>query len=273
MTTLSRSIRRGAGIYAQLAVMVAKEFMAFSIWLWVSLVLDTISMIIYVFFWRAIYADTNEIAGLTLQHTLNFILFGLFFNALDDNMMIWEFGTQMRQGQIAVILLRPLDMQLTYYAVSLGRLVMMFVLRLPMVIIATIFFGLQLPADPAVWGAFILSALLGHAALFFFYYAVGCLTFYITEVWGLGVAMNGLALFFSGQLLPLVMMPVWLRTIVQALPFAQAVYYPLSILTSITPLADAPQVWLQQLIWLVTMVVGSRLIFNFAIRKVTVQGG
>jgi len=273
MTMLARSIRRGAGIYAQLAAMVAKEYLAFSIWFWASLVLDTISMIIYVFFWRAIYANTTEIAGLTLQHTLNFILFALFFDVLDDKLMIWEFGQQMRQGQIAVILLRPLDIQLTYYAVSVGRILMMFVLRLPMVIVATLFFGLQWPTDPAVWGAFILSAVLGHAALFFFYYGIGCLTFYITEVWGLGVAMNGISLFCSGQLLPLVMMPLWLRTILQYLPFAQAIYYPLSILTGITPLAEAPQVWLQQLIWLVAMIIGSRIIFKIAVRKVTVQGG
>jgi ABC-2 type transport system permease protein len=150
---------------------------------------------------------------------------------------------------------------------------MQMVLQIPMALVATFVFGLQWPISPAVWGAFLISAMLGYAALFFFVYFVACLTFYTTEVWGLGVLFFGMSLFLSGGLVPLALMPDWLRTVVLAIPFAQALAVPVNILTGITPLAQAPHIWLTQGLWVLGMWLASNLFFRVAIRKVTVQGG
>jgi ABC-2 type transport system permease protein len=109
--------------------------------------------------------------------------------------------------------------------------------------------------------------------LFFFVYCVACLTFYTTEVWGLGVLFFGMSLFLSGGLVPLAMMPEWLRTVVLAIPFAQALAVPINILTGITPLNEASHIWLIQAVWVAGLWLGSNLFFRIAIRKVTVQGG
>ena len=85
--------------------------------------------------------------------------------------------------------------------------------------------------------------------------------------------MDGISTFFSGSLIPLVMMPGWLQALAHAMPFAQAVYVPLSVLTGIVPLSQMPQVWLVQVAWIAGLWVAARLIFRVAIRKVTVQGG
>jgi ABC-2 type transport system permease protein len=142
-----------------------------------------------------------------------------------------------------------------------------------MALVATLVFGLRWPADPAAWGAFVISALLGYTSLFFFHWCIACLTFYTTEVWGLGVIIFGTSLFFSGSLMPLAIMPGWLRTLVLSLPFAQSLAIPMSFLSGITPVADALHVWLSQLVWLIGLGVLSRLVFRVAVRKITVQGG
>jgi ABC-2 type transport system permease protein len=100
-----------------------------------------------------------------------------------------------------------------------------------------------------------------------------CLAFYVTETWGLSVVRVAAGSFFSGALVPLVMMPGWLQKLAGAMPFAQALAVPVSLLSGITSLADAPRLWLIQVAWLVSMFVLSRLVFNVAVRKVTVQGG
>ena len=78
---------------------------------------------------------------------------------------------------------------------------------------------------------------------------------------------------FSGMLIPLAIMPGWLRQVSAALPFSHALYTPVSILSGITPVADAPRIWLVELGYLLVFVILSRLVFNIAVRKVTVQGG
>jgi ABC-2 type transport system permease protein len=57
------------------------------------------------------------------------------------------------------------------------------------------------------------------------------------------------------------------------MPFAQALSVPISFLSGITTFADAPRIWSIQVIWLVILLVLSRLVFRVAVRKVTVQGG
>ena len=269
-------IRRGLrelGKYLAILGMLPKIFMAYQLWFWIGLVLGTIGMAIMFFFWRAVYGDTDSIAGLSLQTTLTYILLSQIFLPLTDSDLILDFGFNLREGNIIHFLLRPISFQGMYYAQSLGVLGTRLVLQIPIALVAWLLFKLQWPTDPAMWGAFIISALFGFTILFFFYWCIASLTFYTTEVWGLGMLIFGMSLFLSGGLVPLAIMPAWLQTVVLAIPFAQALAVPINILTGITPLDQVPQVWLSQLAWLFGMGVLSNLVFRIAVRKVTVQGG
>ncbi len=268
-----QALQRKVSTYGAIAATVPKVFLAYRVWFWVGIILNVIGMTIYVFFWRAVYADTSTIAGMDLQQTLTYIILARIFAPLSEMNMIFEFGYNLREGAMAIIMLRPLNLQDSYYIQSFARLAMFVIWEIPMALVATFVFGLQWPTSPAVWGAFLVTAILGHTVLFFFDWTLGCLTFYTTEVWGLGVLVEGVSLFFSGSLVPLVMMPGWLQAITHALPFAQAVYAPLSILTGVVPLDQAWQVWLVQLAWIAGLGLVSQLVFRVAIRKVTVQGG
>jgi ABC-2 type transport system permease protein len=178
-----------------------------------------------------------------------------------------------RQGQIAVELTRPLDMQVRIVVETFAELVVFLVQRLPLFLIAWLFFGMRLPDNPALWGAFFISLVLGQGVIFLFDWMFACLAFYVTETWGLSVVRVAAGSFFSGAIVPLAMMPGWLQNLAAAMPFAQAMAVPVSFLSGISPLADAPRVWLIQIAWLLALLVLSRLVFNVAVRKVTVQGG
>ena len=159
------------------------------------------------------------------------------------------------------------------YAQSLGSLVTELTLQIPMAIVAILFFGLRLPQTCPPGLAFLISALLGYTVMFFFNWFLACFTFYTTEIWGLGVLIEGMTFFLSGALVPLVMMPDWLQNIVLTIPFAQALAVPVGLLTGITPLSEAPRVWLIQILWILGMWIVSTLFFRVAVRKITVQGG
>ncbi len=266
-------MRRRAGIYAAFAGMVPKVFLAYSLWFWVGLVLNTIAMTILVFFWQAVYSNTTSIAGLDLNQTLTYILLAQIFAPLIEINMIFEFGYNLREGGIAHALLRPMDFQSGMYAQHMMQTFTALLLQIPMALVAWLVFGLRFPHDIQAWAVFVISALLGRTILFFFDWILACLTFYTTEVWGLGVLVYGLSLFFSGSLVPLAMVPGWLQTLALATPFAQALYVPLSFLTGITPLSQAPVILALQLAMLIGFGICSRLFFRVAVRKVTVQGG
>ena len=49
-----QSLRRQANIYGAIAAMVPKEYSAYSVWVWMQFVVQVLSMMIFVYFWRAV---------------------------------------------------------------------------------------------------------------------------------------------------------------------------------------------------------------------------
>jgi ABC-2 type transport system permease protein len=268
-----QSVRRRASIYGALFSMIPKMFMAYQLWFWAGLVMNVISITILYFFWNAIYDNSAVISGLAREQTINYILLAFFFMPLVSNDLVWEFGSNLREGLMIHHLLRPVNFQAMNYAQQLGVLVTRLAFQIPIVVLAIFLFGLKFPSDFNTWMAFIISALLGFTVMFFFNWLLACMTFYTTEIWGLGVLIEGMTFFLSGALVPLAMMPEWMRSIVLSVPFAQALAVPVGLLSGITPLSDAPRIWLIQIMWIIGMWILSNLVFRVAVRKITVQGG
>jgi ABC-2 type transport system permease protein len=267
-------LRRRASVYGARAALVPKLFLAYRAWVWMHFFVQTIALVILVSFWRAVYANGDTLGGLALRQTLNYIILAqIFLPAANAQGTISYFGRLIHQGQMGIELLRPLDFQFATYVHTLAEVGVALITQLPLALIAWWLFRFQLPADPRVWLAFLTTLLLGNALLFCFEWMLGCVSFYSTETWGLSVLRFGVVTFFSGSLLPLAMMPGWLQNLTVALPFAQALYVPVSLLSGITPLSDAPRIWLVQLVYLLLLAFLSRLVFRVAVRKVTIQGG
>jgi ABC-2 type transport system permease protein len=259
--------------YSAIFGMAPRLFVAYRAWFWMALFVQILALAIFVYFWRAVYGDRESLGGLTRQQTLNYIMLAQVVLPLVTSQMVFHFGERLVDGQFAMELLRPLDLQARYYTEALGLVLVNLLHRVPLLLFAWLVFDLRLPADPLTWGAFLVTLLLGHAVLFCFEWLFSCLAFYTTESWGLAVVQNSVAAFFSGALIPLTLMPAWLERLTLSLPFAQALWVPVSILSGITPLAEVPRLWLIQLLWLIGMLLASRLVFRVSVRKVTVLGG
>lgn len=266
-------LKRNVSIYSAVAATAAKTRLAYNMWIWADFVVTLVSMVVFVYFWRAVYEGTSTLGGLALSQTITYILLARLLSPLVETRTIFFFGFMIRQGQIAVELTRPIDMQLRIMTESLAEILVFLVQRLPLFLIAFLFFGLRLPTDPKLWLSFVGSLFLGLLVIFLFDWMFACLAFYVTETWGLSVVRVGAGSFFSGALVPLVMMPDWLQNLAAGLPFAQALAVPISFLSGIYTWADAPRVWFTQILWVLALFILSRIVFNIAVRQVTVQGG
>ncbi|MBA4384863.1 MAG: hypothetical protein C0410_09010 [Anaerolinea sp.] len=266
-------IRRLFSIYSAIAATTIKARLAYNLWVWADFFITLGSMVIFVYFWRAVYANTPVLGGLTLSDTITYILLARFLSPLIDTRMIFSFGFMIRNGQVAVELIRPLDMQFRYLVETLSEVGVFIVQRIPIFLFAWLVLGMRLPKDPGLWIVFGVTLLLGQIVIFLFDWTFACISFYTTETWGLSVVRVGVGAFFSGSLVPLLLMPVWLQTTAAAMPFAQAMAVPISFLSGISTLTDAPKLVLIQLVWILGLLIISRLVFNVAIKRITVQGG
>lgn len=259
--------------YSAYAMMIPRQWLQYNTWFLVSILRSVIAMLIFTAFWRAIYGQTETLAGLALTQTLNYVILARALGDANASSVFWNIAAGLREGQLEMDLLRPMDFQLMNYVADFSGWFFGLLRSTPVLLIGILAFGAHLPTDPLAYVAFFVTFLLGGTMLYLFEYMLGCLGFYVTELWGLSVLRDGVALFFSGALIPLEMMPEAVRNVAGVLPFAQALYVPISFLSGIRPPTELPQAILAQCIGIVLMLVLSRFLFSRAVRMLTVQGG
>jgi ABC-2 type transport system permease protein len=261
--------------YWWLAHMLPKQTLVYNVWFWVQLFVQGLAMTIFVFFWRAVYSGQPEVAGIAFQHLLNYVLLThIFLRCLQSgNQMILTFGRFMMDGSFSIELLRPVDFQAGVFVQTIAGLLTDLVMKIPLMVLAVMVFGLHLPTDPLLWISFAVSLALGTTALFLFDWILASLVFYTTEGWGLSLTRYAIASFFGGAFVPLTFMPDWLGFVAYALPFSQALHMPVAFLSGLESVAHAPQTWLVQLGWIAVLYPLSRLVFQHGLHNAPSHGG
>ncbi|GAA2936285.1 ABC-2 family transporter protein [Streptomyces thioluteus] len=185
-----------------------------------------------------------------------------------------ELQERVRNGDIAIDLYRPADLQLWWLAADLGRAGFQLLGRgVAPLLAGALCFELALPADPLRWLLFLCAVLLAVVVGFAVHYLVGLCAFWLLD--GAGVAMVGqlLCLFFSGSLLPLNVFPGLFGTVARALPWSAMLQVPVDVLLGRHAGTGAAGALAFQAGWAAVLLALGRLMQARATRKVVVQGG
>ena len=79
--------------------------------------------------------------------------------------------------------------------------------------------------------------------------------------------------FFSGALIPLWFFPDKLRRISEILPFQHIYFSPISIFTGTANGSDIMKILFMQWVWILIFYCIGKMIWNYAVQKITVLGG
>ena len=74
-------------------------------------------------------------------------------------------------------------------------------------------------------------------------------------------------------MLPLSFYPLWFQKLSTVLPFQASVYLPTQIFLGRISGREAVHTLLLQVVWVVILWFLAKILFRFAVRKVTIQGG
>ena len=78
---------------------------------------------------------------------------------------------------------------------------------------------------------------------------------------------------FSGLIAPLTLFPTWFQKIADILPFKEFIYTPINIYLGILELNEIPFIIFKLIIWIILLYVIAKVFFNYAVKKITVNGG
>jgi ABC-2 type transport system permease protein len=222
----------------------------------------------------AVFRMAPHIGGFTLRDVLtyNFVVQGMIMP-----LYIWgwmELAETIRTGQVATDLYRPIDYQMYWLSQDMGRAFYHATLRgVGPFVVGGLVFSLRLPLSPLTWVAFGVSFVLSVAVSFALRFMVNLSAFWILEIRGPVSIAGAVWTILSGFLVPLAFFPDGIRQVVLKLPFAAMIAVPADIFLERVTGTGVIGALGFQLVWVVVLLAGGRLLLSAATRKLVVQGG
>lgn len=179
---------------------------------------------------------------------------------------------EIKQGDIAYRLTKPVNYVLYYYAQYLGETVIRIALNL--VIggsVACSFFGLPHLSWSAVFW-FVAAMLIAVTMQFVLQMNIALTLFWLEDGRGLDLIVSRLVMILGGMMIPLPLFPKWLATICAWLPFQVVAYLPASTLVHLHA-GRAGGDMLRAVVWTVVLAGVCGLLYRKGVRKIHVQGG
>jgi len=182
----------------------------------------------------------------------------------------WEWRIQ--QGQLTGELLRPihpLHGDIAYFA---GWKVVVIVLWLPLAAILSFIFKPVLNPSViqvivfffAIWGAYLIRMTM--------LWLLGMIAFWTTRVGAIFQLFFALELIFSGRLVPMPLMPVWVQQIANFLPFQSTFFFPIdALIGQLTPLQLLQGLGIQ-VFWILLGLLAVKLIWRIGVRRFSSVG-
>ncbi|MCX7922844.1 MAG: ABC-2 family transporter protein [Clostridia bacterium] len=243
---------------------------------WANVFVNILQVVILYYIWMAVYGGQTQLHGISKSQIVTYVIISriIFINGIVSWGINQWISDIIKDGQISIEMLRPIDFQLMTYARRIGVLVFSMILYgVPVIVVSKILFGISLPATFNSGVLFIISFLLAMTINFLVEFFIGLIGFYTTNGWGLQVFKEALLSFLSGALIPIAFFPGWIRQIADFLPFKDIVYTPITIYLGNTSGEQAIKSLLFQFMWVVVLLLCTRIFYTTAIKKVTVQGG
>jgi ABC-2 type transport system permease protein len=227
-----------------------------------------------VFIFTSVVAYRSQVAGYSLSQIIAYMCLTEALMMTTGVISGSELMDSVMTGRVAMDLVRPWDFFLYWLSRNLGRAVYFALYRaLPLFVLSSIVFGLELPANWAITGLFLISLCLAVLVSSLIGFLVNFASMWTTDARGVaGIAMT-LVWFFSGMLLPPEFLPRWLRSVVWWLPFQAQLYAPVMVYLGPVGTLGRWQLMLLQALWSLLLIGFAKAMIGAGRRKLTVQGG
>ncbi|MFI0861436.1 ABC transporter permease [Streptomyces smyrnaeus] len=237
---------------------------------------NTVFGFILAYTFIALWHERPHLGGYDQSQALTFVWIGqamLAGAALMGGGFQDEFHERIRNGDVAIDLYRPVDLQLWWLASDLGRAAFQLLGRgVAPLAVGALAFDLALPSSPWVWLRFLLAVLLAVVVSFALRYLFALCGFWLLDATGLNALSTLLSLFFSGMLLPLTVFPGAFGEVARLLPWSATLQVPADVLLGTHPGGSAAGLAFQTG-WALVLLAAGRALQTAATRKVVGQGG
>jgi len=197
----------------------------------------------------------------------------LLVRLVTGSWVVWEMTMEIKQGTLALRLLRPIHPLLAYSAENLAAVPMRGIVAVPVMTILLFSGRSQLSTDLVLW-LIVPFSILGAWLLTFLVMAlIGTLGLFVESATSLFEAWLGVSAVLSGYLVPLDLFPDRLRYIAQVLPFRFTLSYPVELALGRLTRLQAAQLLGAQYAYVAVFLVATHLLWRRGLARYSAFGG
>jgi ABC-2 type transport system permease protein len=179
-----------------------------------------------------------------------------------------------RTGEILRDLTRPLNYCLTQLSIATGAATVEGILSLVLTLVAgLLFICIRPPDSPTAAVLFVIAVLFGFLTKALIVFCVSLLTFWTLNGVGIAWSRDAVINILSGTIIPLAMMPDWLRGIANFAPMRGIISTPLMIYLGKAQGTEALGLLALSAGWLVVLWFFANWAWQAAFNRVEIQGG
>jgi ABC-2 type transport system permease protein len=230
--------------------------------------------VIYLVVWQTVAAQQGgAVAGITAgQFAAYYIVWTLVRNI---NIVFTPYGWEerIREGRLSAQLLRPLFPIVEDLGFFLGWKPVVILLWLPIALFLSLVFRPELHPGPLNIAVFAVALLGAYLIRSLNQSSLGLITFWTTRVGPIFELYIAVELLLSGRLVPMALMPEWVQSLANVLPFQWTFGFPIEALVgNLTP-RELLGGLLMQLFWIAVGAVLVRVVWRFAVRRYSAVAG
>ena len=233
-----------------------------------------VSPIIYLAVWTSSANIIGSVNGVTANDFVTYYMTLLVVDQVTSNIVIHTFAYKVQDGTLSSELIRPIHPMLTNALVN--NIAFKALTIIGFIPVWIILFFLYKPDYGHLTLTGILVALpamiMGFLVGFLLSAAITSLAFWTTRVYSIHEFYYALILLFSGQFVPLPLMPKLIQDVAQYLPFQLLIYFPIQLILGKLSSAQIVQGYVTGIIWLVVAISVFNWIWRNGVKRFSAVG-
>jgi len=231
------------------------------------------------FVWQAVFAssDSETFMGFSMVDMTVYLFITFLAGYLTYSEGTYAVGEEIRDGSIAMRMIKPVSFDMTFLFQELGNKIMV-----TLVVLVPICVGVELYKyfvtgsfmfNLLTFTMFLFSVVIAYLISFYFNVCYGFMAFFLKNLWGANILKEVIVDFLSGATIPLAFMPQLMRDILTFMPFSSLSYTPVMIYMGMYSIEKSLGLIALQLFWLAAFWLLSKAIWRAAVKRLAVQGG
>ncbi|MDC0709997.1 ABC-2 family transporter protein [Stigmatella sp. ncwal1] len=236
-------------------------------------VVSTTMPLIMMALWTAV-AREAPVGRYGTQGFVGYFLATFVVRQLTGSWAAWQINFEVRQGTLAMRLLRPISPLWAYAAENLGAMPMRLLVAVPVALLSVAAVGREaVPQTAWGWPVLVLAIFGGWLITFLANVAIGTMVFFMESSQKLMDVWLVLFFVFSGYMYPVELFPPLLRTAADWLPFRYQIGLPVEVMTGAHGLAETLGLLGRQWLWILVLAVFSFTLWRRGVRRFAAYGG